>query len=91
MIRVSTPSTTDGRGAGSDAKDSSSKGNIFSRVLLFVRQVIAEMRKVVWPTRHELVQYTTVVVVFIVIVMLYVVGLDHLFKQGVSWLFGGTS
>ncbi|YAL83877.1 preprotein translocase subunit SecE [Dermacoccaceae bacterium W4C1] len=87
---MSASSTAADRGADSDAQDKP-KGNIFARIWLFIRQVIGEMRKVVWPTRNELVQYTTVVVIFIVLVMLYVVGLDQLIQRGVSWLFGSDS
>lgn len=57
---------------------------------LFVRQVIDEMRKVVWPTRQELAQYTVVVLIFVIFVMLYIVGLDELFKRFVSWVFGAA-
>ena len=32
---------------------------------LFYRQVVAELRKVIWPTRAELITYTTVVIVFV--------------------------
>ena len=55
---------------------------------LFYRQVIAELRKVVRPTRRELVTYTTVVVIFVVIVLAYVSGLDYLFSKGVLKVFG---
>jgi preprotein translocase subunit SecE len=50
--------------------------------LLFYRQVVAELRKVIWPTRHELITYTTVSLIFVVIVVAIVFGLDNLF----SWL-----
>ena len=35
----------------------------------FVREVMQELRKVVWPTRKELVTYTTVALVFILIMV----------------------
>ena len=43
-----------------------------ARVSLFYRQVVAELRKVVWPTRKELITYTTVVIVFVLVVIAYV-------------------
>ena len=58
-------------------------------VRLFVRQVIAELRKVVRPTRNELVTYTTVVLVFVLAVMSYVSALDFGFGKLVLWAFGG--
>ena len=58
---------------------------------LFVRQVVAELRKVVRPTRNELVTYTSVVLVFVLAVMLYVSVLDFGFGRLVLWVFGGPS
>ena len=58
---------------------------------LFLRQVIAELRKVVRPTRNQLVTYTTVVLVFVLAVMAYVSVLDFGFGKLVLWAFGGGS
>lgn len=57
---------------------------------LFIRQVIAELRKVVRPTRNELVTYTSVVLVFVLVVMLYVSVMDFGFGKLVLWAFGGA-
>lgn len=65
------------------------RGGLLSRLTRFVREVVAELRKVVRPSRHELLTYTAVVLVFVVIVMLYVSGLDYVFGQAVLWVFGG--
>ena len=68
------------------------KGNPFSRffggVALFIRQVISELRKVVTPTRKELFKFTGVVLVFVLIVMGIVYGLDTLFAYVTHWVFG---
>ena len=66
------------------------KAGFFSRIALFVRQVIGELKKVVAPTRKELINYTLVVLVFVVIMMLIVTLLDLAFGTGVSWVFGGS-
>lgn len=58
-------------------------------IRLFVRQVVAELRKVVRPTRNELVTYTTVVLVFVLAVMTYVSVLDFGIGRLVLWVFGG--
>ena len=55
---------------------------------LFLRQVIAELRKVIWPTRKELVTYTTVAIVFILVMMGLVTGLDTGFTWVVAHIFG---
>ena len=66
------------------------KAGLFARLALFVRQVIGELKKVVAPTRRELINYTVVVLVFVVIMMLLVTLLDLAFGTGVGWVFGGT-
>jgi preprotein translocase subunit SecE len=65
------------------------RGGVFGRLGRFVREVVAELRKVIWPTRKELLTYTAVVIVFVTI-MLTVVGLLDLgFAKGVLFVFGG--
>ncbi len=58
------------------------------RLTRFLREVVAELRKVIWPTRSQLVNYTLVVLVFVAIMVAYVAGLDLLFAQVVTLLFG---
>ncbi|AXL12940.1 preprotein translocase subunit SecE [Microbacterium foliorum] len=60
----------------------------FAGIALFFRQVIAELRKVVTPTRKELVKFTAVVLVFVLIVMGIVYGLDTLFAWVTHVVFG---
>ena len=64
------------------------RGNPFSRLVVFLRQVVAELKKVVRPTRNELLTYTSVVLVFVIAVMIYVSGLDLAFGRLVFWVFG---
>jgi preprotein translocase subunit SecE len=64
------------------------KVGIFGRVGRFVREVIGELRKVIWPTRNELLTYTAVVVVFVAFMLAIVAGLDQLFARGVLFVFG---
>jgi preprotein translocase subunit SecE len=54
----------------------------------FVTEVRDELRKVVWPTRKELVTYTTVALIFILIMVGIVTGLDYVFTRLVFALFG---
>jgi preprotein translocase subunit SecE len=58
------------------------------RIGRFAREVISEMRKVLWPSRKELTTYTAVVIVFVVIMVALVAGLDIGFAKVVLWLFG---
>ncbi|MFY1688011.1 preprotein translocase subunit SecE [Plantactinospora sp. WMMB782] len=64
---------------------------MFGRLARFFREVVAELRKVIWPTRKELLTYTAVVVVFVAVVLTIVAGLDYAFARGVLWVFGGSS
>ena len=72
-------------------KDRAQRSGPFGRVALFLRQVVAELRKVVTPTRRELISYTGVVLIFVVIMMLLVSGLDFGFSALVNFLFGDPS
>lgn len=69
-------------------KERAAKRNPFARIALFIRQVIGELKKVVTPTRKELLSYTGVVLVFVVIMMAIVSLLDWVFSLGVVWVFG---
>jgi preprotein translocase subunit SecE len=60
----------------------------FSRLVRFLREVVAELRKVIWPTRKELVTYTIVVLFFVSFMVASVFVLDIAFAKGVFWLFG---
>jgi preprotein translocase subunit SecE len=53
----------------------------------FYRQVVAELRKVVWPARQQLITYFWVVLVFVVIVMTFVSLLDLAFGKAVFAVF----
>ncbi len=53
----------------------------------FYRQVVAELRKVVWPTRTQLITYFWVVLVFVVVVMTFVALLDLGFGKAVFAIF----
>ncbi|GAA2486916.1 preprotein translocase subunit SecE [Streptomyces sp. NPDC059506] len=59
-----------------------------ARLATFYRQIVAELRKVVWPTRSDLVTYTTVVIVFVVIMIGLVTVIDLGFSKVVSYVFG---
>ncbi len=71
-------------------KDSAAKRGPFGRLALFIRQVFNELSKVVTPTRRELITYTLVVLVFVIIMMAIVSGLDIVFGYIVRFVFAGT-
>jgi preprotein translocase subunit SecE len=55
---------------------------------LFFRQMVGELRKVIWPTRKELVTYTVVCLAFVVFMVVIVTSLDYGFTKLVFALFG---
>ena len=60
---------------------------IFGRIGLFYRQVVSELRKVVWPTRNQLTTYTSVVLVFVGFIILVVSIFDFALTKIVFWIF----
>jgi len=54
----------------------------------FVKLARMELRKVVWPTRPEVLQTTLMVVVMVLVTALVLWGIDALFLWGVGWLVG---
>ena len=54
----------------------------------FLREVRGELKRVSWPSRKELGQYSLVVLVCVILLTLYVFGLDQAFGQLVFWIFG---
>ena len=62
--------------------------NIFARIALFVRQVIAELKRVVAPNREELINYIWVVLGFVGVMMALTFFLDLGFTSLTSWVFG---
>jgi len=75
-----TPSR-DGRGV---------KISLLARLTRFLREVVAELRKVIWPTRNDLVTYTIVVLVFVSFMVALVALLDYVFAKGVFAVFGNA-
>ncbi len=59
------------------AKKGSGRTNPFKFVWNYLAQVIAELRKVIWPNRKQMVSYTTVVLVFLAF-MVTLIGLVDL-------------
>lgn len=51
-----------------------------------MRQVSAETRKVVWPTRKETVMTAVMVVIMATLLGLFFLGIDSIFDAIVQWL-----
>ena len=57
----------------------------------FYRQVVAELRKVVYPTQEQLITYFFVVMVFVLVMIALVSVLDLAFGRLVFAIFTGRS
>jgi preprotein translocase subunit SecE len=55
---------------------------------LFFRQVVGELRKVIWPTRNMLITYTVVCMVFVAFMVVFVTSLDYGFTKLIFAVFG---
>jgi len=89
---VTETSTADTAGSGRARRDAPRRGNpvgrFFGFLTLFMSQILDELRKVVRPTRHELVTYTSVVIVFVSVVMGVVWAFDQVFVKLIGLAFG---
>lgn len=70
------------------AEPSAKKVSWIGKIVLFIQQVIAELKKVTTPTRKELVNFTLVVLGFVVVMMALVWVLDKAFSWLVLFAFG---
>jgi preprotein translocase subunit SecE len=80
-----------GKGTATPTRDrgeTAPQGSLIARLRRFLREVVAELRKVHWPTRRQIVVYTTVVLVFVSFMVALVAGLDAVFAKAVFALFG---
>jgi preprotein translocase subunit SecE len=74
-----------------DRRDSRGDDRGRTSPVTFMRQVVAELRKVVWPTQQQLITYFFVVLVFVIAVMALVTVLDLAFGKLVFELFAGNA
>ena len=64
------------------------RGGLFARIRTYYRETVSELRKVIYPTRSELLTYTAVVLVFVSVMVAIIFGLDILFAKFDLFLFG---
>ena len=58
------------------SRDDRSEPQKRTSIPTFYRQVVAELRKVVYPTQEQLITYFIVVMVFVLVMMALIAGLD---------------
>ncbi|WP_059015845.1 preprotein translocase subunit SecE [Mycobacterium sp. M26] len=62
--------------------------NPFVFVWNYLKQVVAELRKVIWPNRKQMVSYTTVVLLFLAFMVALIGGVDLGLAKLVLLVFG---
>ena len=53
----------------------------------FLREVRGELRKVAWPSRSEIVNYSIIVLITVVVLTAYIATLDYVFGEAIFKLF----
>ena len=57
------------------------------KIVQFFKESVAELKKVVWPTREDVISSVKVVLISTVIVALLLGALDMLFTAGFNFMF----
>jgi len=60
----------------------------WGRLVQYYREIVNELRKVIWPGRNEMFTYVVVVLVFVVFVTAVVASLDFGLTKAVIGIFG---
>ena len=69
-------------------KQSGPARNPITFVFNYLKQVIAELRKVIWPNRKQMISYTTVVLIFLAFMVSLIGGVDLGLAKLVTLVFG---
>ncbi|MBA0124689.1 preprotein translocase subunit SecE [Haloechinothrix sp. YIM 98757] len=75
-------------GSAAKAGTIEEKQPLHQRIVRYIREVLGELRKVVWPTRKQMSTYTVVVLAFMLFMIGLVWALDLLFARVVFAIFG---
>ncbi len=71
-----------------DVQEEEKRPNVFQRMFLFIQQVIAELKKVIYPTKEELWTYFLVVIFFVAAMMVFTGLIDVVFGEASKFVFG---
>jgi preprotein translocase subunit SecE len=92
-LETGTEASPTKNGSGTAKKTAKKRGdgsssNPFLYVWNYLKQVVAELRKVIWPNRKQMVSYTIVVLVFLAFMVALIGGVDLGVGKIVMWVFG---
>ncbi len=72
------------------ARGPASDKNVFQRLVHFLGEVRNELRRVSWPTRAQMVAFTTVVLITSGAITAYVFALDQGFRDAILFVLGAN-
>jgi preprotein translocase subunit SecE len=78
---------TSRRAAALQSKPATERKSFFQRLGGYLHEVRQEMRKVTWPTREQMIAFTTVTLVTIVVLTGVIFGIDFVMKEFVFKIF----
>ena len=95
-LATGTEATPTKNGAGTAKKAAKKRGegpgrggrNPFLFVWNYLQQVVAELRKVIWPNRKQMATYTSVVLLFLAFMVALIGGVDYGLAKLVMLIFG---
>jgi preprotein translocase subunit SecE len=79
--------SSSGGPAGPTRRAPEQRASLGTRFVEYMRDVRAELAKVLWPHRAEVVNYSTVVLTTLIFLALMIFGLNFIFAKGVMFLF----
>ena len=74
--------------AAKDGREKTEKTGIAAKIKKFIKDYRSEMKKIVWPTRPQVIKNTGVVLVAIIFVAAIVGVLDLIFGMGINAISG---
>ncbi|HWQ51887.1 MAG TPA: preprotein translocase subunit SecE [Terriglobales bacterium] len=74
--------------SASPKKSKPSRPNIFARFGKYLKDTKSEVKKVVWPTKSQIINNSLVVIVMIVLVGAFIALIDAIFTYGLGLLLG---
>ena len=74
------------KAAALQSKGSGERKSFFKRVRDYLHEVRQELRKVTWPTREQMIAFTTVTVITSAALTAVIFGLDVAAKEAILWL-----
>ena len=88
-IEVAADTTPEGKTKPARKRsDSGASRNPIAFVFTYLKQVVAELRKVIWPNRKEMVSYTSVVLLFLAFMVALIGVVDLGLAKLVLLVFG---